>query len=105
LRRGEVWWAELEGDAGFRPVAIVSRSDLIAARRNITIAEVTRVVRRIASEVALSRADGMPSECVINTDNLHTVPKDCLRERITTLRSEQEFALANSLRYSLGLDW
>lgn len=75
MQRGEIWWAELEGDAGYRPVVIVSRSDEITNCRNLTIAEVTRVVRRIPAEVALSRADGMPTDCVINADNLHTIPK------------------------------
>jgi len=105
VTRGEVWWAELEGDAGFRPVAIVSRSDAIGKRRNLTIAEVTRVVRRIASEVPLLIADGMPADCVINTDNLHTIPKDRLRERIMVVTADQQFALSSALRYSLELDW
>lgn len=105
MDRGEIWWAELDGDAGYRPVAIVSRSDAIANRRNLTIAEVTRVVRRIPSEVPLSRADGMPSDCVINTDSLHTIPKDHLRERITLLSTDRLFAMGNALRYSLELDW
>jgi mRNA interferase MazF len=86
-------------------VSIVSRSDAIANRRNVTVAEVTRVVRHIASEVPLSRVDGMPSDCVINTDNLHTIPKDRLRERIIALSAQRMFALGNSLRYSLELDW
>jgi mRNA interferase MazF len=86
-------------------VAIVSRSDAIAARRNITIAEVTRVVRRIPSEVPVSKQEGMPSDCVVNADNLHTIPKDRLRERIMMLRAESLFALNNALRHSLELDW
>jgi mRNA interferase MazF len=103
--RGEVWWTELEGDAGFRPVAIVSRSEAIERRQNVTIVEITRIVRSLPSKVALSRADGMPTECVINTDNLHTIPKASLRERITKLGSDHLFALSNSLKYSLELDW
>jgi mRNA interferase MazF len=103
--RGEIWWAELEGDAGFRPVVIVSRRDAVETRRNITIAEITRVVRKLPSEVPLTRADGMPSDCVINTDNLHTIPKDRLRERITILGDDRLFALNQALRHSLELDW
>jgi len=47
LTRGEIWWAELAGDAGFRPVVIVSASEALERRRNLTIAEVTRVVRSL----------------------------------------------------------
>jgi mRNA-degrading endonuclease toxin of MazEF toxin-antitoxin module len=54
VNRGEVWWAELAGDAGYRPVAIVSRAspDL---RRKIIVAEVTTVIRSLPSEVPLSQ--------------------------------------------------
>ncbi len=83
----------------------MSRSDAIPKRRNLTIAEVTRVIRRIPSEVPLSKAEGMPADCVINTDNLHTIPKDRLRERITALSAEKMFALFSALRYSLELEW
>jgi len=105
MRRGEVWWAELAGDAGFRPVVIVSCIDPTGARRNVTIAEGTRVMRRIPSEVPLTSADGMPTDCAINADNLHTIPMDRLRARIVALSDAQEFALARALRYSLGLEW
>ena len=105
MMRGEVWWAELAGDAGFRPVAIVSRAAGIDTRACITVAEVTRVVRRLPCEVPLDVADGMPVACVINTDNLHTIPKHRLRRRIAMLADERLFALTAALRYSLDIEW
>lgn len=105
MQRGDVWWAELEGDAGFRPVAIVSRSDAIPNRNNLTIAEITRTIRRRPSEVPLTRDEGMPTDCVVNTDNLHTIPKDRLRVHILSMGEEKQFALSAALRYSLELDW
>jgi mRNA interferase MazF len=105
VTRGEVWWAELAGDAGYRPVVIISRGDAIEQRRNVSIAEITRVVRSLPSEVLIHAADGMPSDCVINADNLHTIPKDRLRRRILALSGEQLFALGQALRYSLDLEW
>lgn len=73
-------------------------------RRNVTIAEVTRVVRSLSCEVPLTRVDGMPTECVVNTDNLHTIPLDRLRRLISTLSAEKLFALGQALRYSLDLE-
>ena len=105
MKRGEVWWAELAADAGFRPIAIVSRSAGLDRRTNITVAEVTRVVRGLPCEIALHVADGMPVDCVVNTDNLHTIPKERLRERIIALTEERLFALTQALRYSLDLEW
>jgi len=104
LTRGEVWWAELAGDAGFRPVVIVSDSNALQRRHNVTIAEVTRSVRSLPCEVPLSSSEGMPVDCVVNTDNLHTIPKDRLRQRITQLPGENLFRLDQALRYSLGIE-
>lgn len=78
--RGEVWWAELAGDAGFPPVVMVSRAEGLQTWVNVTVAEVTRVERSIPCEVHLSPTEGMPVQCVVNTDNLHTIPKDRLRQ-------------------------
>lgn len=105
MKRGEIWWAELAGDAGFRPIAILSRSDSIQGRYSITIAEVSRVIRSLPSEVPLFVDDGMPTNCVVNTNNIHTIPKDRLRQRITLLQAERIFALGQAIRYSLDLEW
>ena len=105
MTRGEIWWAELAGDAGYRPVMIVSRPEGLDRRRNVTIAEVTRVVRSLPCEVSLTRAEGMPTACVINTDNLHTIPQDRLRQLITALSDERVFELDQALHFSLGLEW
>lgn len=105
MTRGEIWWAELLGDAGFRPVAIVSRPEGLDQRDKVTIAEVTTVIRSLPCEVLLGESDGMPRQCVINTDNLHTVPKSHLVEHILALSDEQLYELESALRYSLGLEW
>jgi mRNA interferase MazF len=84
-------------------VVIISRDERLQHRRNVTIAEVTRVVRELPCEVPLSRNDGMPVDCVINTDNLHTIPQDQLRDVIVTLGAERLFQLNQSLEYSLDL--
>lgn len=40
----------------------------------------------------MQKADGMPVDCAINGDNLHTIPKSRSRERILALRPEQGHA-------------
>lgn len=102
--RGEVYWAELLGDAGFRPVVIISREETVARRQNVTVAEITRTIRRLPSEGPLSTDNGMPVACVVHTENIHTVPRDQIRTRITSLHGEVLFRLDQALRYSLALD-
>jgi mRNA interferase MazF len=33
----------------------------------------------------LTHLDGVPTDCVVNFDNVHTVPRDSLRRRVATL--------------------
>jgi len=104
VRRGEIWWAALPEPAGRRPVVLVSRDAAYAVRAAITVVGLSTRVRGIASEVALSKRDGLPRACVANADNLATIPKSWLRERITALAPTKQAALDAALRFSLGLD-
>jgi mRNA interferase MazF len=37
------------------------------------------------SELALTKADGVTTESVVNFDNIHTIPRSTFRRRVTTL--------------------
>lgn len=39
----------------------------------------------LASELARTRADGMPTDCVVNFDNIHTIGREIFRRRVTAL--------------------
>lgn len=103
MRRGEIWWARLALPAGRRPVALVSRGAAYLIRSSVTVAEVSTVVRAIPSEVTLGTRDGMPRPCVINTDNLVTIPKALLESHIVSLSKTKLKQLDAALQFSLGL--
>ena len=103
MRRGEVWWARLALPAGRRPVVLVSRDAAYRIRRSVTVAEVSTVIRAIPSEVSLGTRDGMPRPCVINTDNLVTIPRTLLESHIASLVATKLEQLDEALRFSLGL--
>ncbi len=103
MRRGEVWWANLPAPAGRRPVLLLSRNAAYRARTNVTVAAVTRTIRGIPSEVRLGPDDGMPTECVVNLDDILTIPKALLSERITSLSPEKLALAADAIRFSLDL--
>jgi mRNA interferase MazF len=67
------------------------------------VAEVTRTVRHIDSEVALSTADGLAKDCVVNCDVLLTVPKVRFLNQITTLSASKMADVERSLKFSLEL--
>ena len=103
MERGDVFWANLPGPAGTRPVVIVSRSEAIQVRTLVTIAPVTKTIRRIASEVPLGREQGLRVRSVANCDSLKTVSKRRLTKRIGSLDSHKLVALDDALRYALGI--
>ena len=84
MNRGEVWWAEVP-ETGRRPFLIMTRDAAIAVLHSVLAAPVTKTVRGIPTELALTEEDGMPQECAATFDNLRVVPKAYLVDRITQL--------------------
>lgn len=104
MKRGEVWWAELGPPAGRRPVVLLSRDEAYAVRLLVIVAPITTRMRRIPSEVVLGPDDGMPRDCVANLDTMTTVPKDCLRSRLTSLSSQKLKEMEAAIHFALGLE-
>lgn len=104
MKRGEIWWAELEPPAGRRPVVLLSRDEAYAVRSLIIVAPITTRIRHIASEVLLGTDDGMTRDCVANLDTITTIPKDCLRDRLTSLSPQKLKEVETAIHFALGLD-
>jgi mRNA interferase MazF len=103
MHRGEVWWTELPQPIGKRPVLLLSRDAAYSVRTSVTVAVITRTIRNIPVEVLLGQEDGMPTECVVNLDNILTIPKSRLTERVTTLSAEKMTAVAKAIVFALDL--
>jgi mRNA interferase MazF len=103
MRRGEVWWAQLPQPTGRRPVLLLSRDAAYGVRTSVTVAIVTRTIRNIPVEVPLGKEDGMPTSCVVNLDDILTIPKSRLAERMATLSPEKMAAVAKAIVFALDL--
>ena len=103
MRRGEVWWADPPPPVGRRPVVLLSRDVAYRVRTSITVALVTRVARSIPVEVPLGPEDGMPQKCVVNLDDILTIPKARLAARITALSPQKMTAVARAVIFALDL--
>lgn len=103
MKRGEVWWAELDPPTGRRPVILLSRDEAYAIRALVIVAPVTTRIRGIPSEVSLGPEDGLPKACVVNLDTISTIAKASLSERLTSLSAEKLQAVDEALHFSLGL--
>ena len=104
MRRGEIYWADLGPGFGRRPAVILTRTAAIPVLRSVTVAPVTRRIRGIASEVALGRDDGLPTECVATCDNILTIRQDVLDATpVGRLGPAKAAALDASLRFALEI--
>jgi mRNA interferase MazF len=84
MRRNEIWFAATPG--GDRPVLVLTRDPLADHLGSVVVAALTRTIRGVASELPLSpEGDGVPSPCAVSFDNLHTLPRDVFRRRVTQL--------------------
>lgn len=100
LQRGDVcWW---EGAGGRRPAVVLTRNSAIPLLSRVVVAPASRTIRGVPSEIRLSVADGMKSDCVLSLDNVRVVPKRALKGRITSLSPERLDELCEALRFSLG---
>src|SRR3990172_13236764 len=104
MQRGEVWWAALPEPIGTRPVLLLSRDRAYQVRRSITVALITTTVRSIPVEVPLGPEDGMPRTCVVNCDELHTVARSVLTDRLTGLSGEKIVAVGAAVRFAVVLE-
>ncbi len=84
MQRGEVWFAATPG--GDRPVLVLTRDPVADRVGSVVVAALTRTRRGLVSELELTKvADGVPSDCVVNFDNVHTLERSLFRRRIAVL--------------------
>ena len=104
LARNDVYWADVGGDAGRRPVVVLTRDAAAAVLDSVTVAPVTRTIRGIRSEILLGPDNGLPTECVANCDHLMTIRTDRLdAEPVGALTLVQRTELDRALRYALDI--
>lgn len=103
MNRGEVWWYELP-DGGRRPGLILTRQAAIPVLNAVLVAPATRTIRGIPTELRLGPKDGMPADCALSFDNLLTVSKALLTERITRLSVARVAEVCVALNAATGCD-
>jgi len=84
VNRGDICWYTFKAPDKRRPVLILTRDSAIAVLNSVTVAPITSTIRSIPSEVVLTKDDGMPDACAANFDNLQTVPKSNVGNRIAS---------------------
>jgi mRNA interferase MazF len=101
MQRGEIWFAATPG--GDRPVLILTRDPVADRIGSLVVAVLTRTQRGLVSELELTPSgDDVPSDCVVNFDNLHTLPRETFRRRVTVLSTSRMAQACRALRDATG---
>jgi len=101
VKRGEVWFAATPG--GDRPVLVLTRDPIAGRIQAVVVAALTRTQRKLVSELQLTAVgDGLPTDCVVNFDNVHTVPRSAFRRRVTLLSEVRMAEACRTLRDANG---
>lgn len=64
---------------------ILTRDSVLEYLGETTVAPITSTVRGIASEVPITKADGMRMDCAVNLDHVQTVSRERLGALVTRL--------------------
>ena len=83
---------------------LVLTRDPVADRiGSVVVATLTKTVRGLVSELELTaRDDGVPTDCAVNFDNLHTIPRDAFRRRVVQLSPARMSQACQRLRDATG---
>jgi mRNA interferase MazF len=101
MQRGEIWFAATPG--GDRPVLVLTRDPLADRIGSVVVAALTRTRRGLVSELELTpRDDRVPSDCVVNFDNVHTISRQTFRRRVTSLSPARMAQACRTLRDAVG---
>ncbi|MDE0170883.1 MAG: type II toxin-antitoxin system PemK/MazF family toxin [bacterium] len=101
MRQGEVWFAATPG--GDHPVLILTRDPVAARIGFVVVAALTRSRRGLVSELFLTaQRDGVPTDCVVNFDNIHTIPRSSFRRLVLKSRPGRIVEACRVLRDATG---
>jgi mRNA interferase MazF len=103
MKHGEIRWYKFLSPDKKRPVLILTRDSVIEYLGEVTIAPITTTIRNIPSEVFLSKAEGVPQECAVNSDHLQTVSKGKIGALITSLTPSKMADVGRAIRFALDI--
>jgi mRNA interferase MazF len=84
-------------------VLVLTRDPVAERIGAVVVAALTRTRRGLVSELVLTKVDdGVPTDCVVNFDNVHTIPRGTFRHKVTLLRPPRMAEACRVLQAATG---
>ena len=107
IRRGEVWWADLEEPRGVAPVVVLQSDDFNRSRIGTVVALAVssklRLLDAPGNVLLMSRSSGLLKDSVANVSQVVTIDREMLTERAGKLDPGTMLAIGRGVRLVLGL--
>ena len=94
MQRGEIWFAAMSG--GARSVPVLTCDPVADHIGSVVVAALTRTRRGLVPEL------GVPTDSVVNFDNIHTVPRGRFRRKVATLPTARMAEACRVLQAATG---
>ncbi len=104
MNRGDIWLIDLGGKGGKRPVLIITRQNVLEYLNKVTVVEITTKGKGYPTEVFIGQKGNLALPSFVQTDNIHTIPKNRLMKYIGTLDSEAMSEVSVKLALALELE-
>ncbi len=96
-----IWLARMDKT---RPVLVLTREEVRAVRRFVTVAPITSTVRGLRSEVRVDRGNGLDHDSAVNLDSIVTIEREALVRPIGALLGAQELDLTRAFHEAFDLE-
>jgi mRNA-degrading endonuclease toxin of MazEF toxin-antitoxin module len=104
MNRGDIWMIDFGGKIGMRPVVILTRQNVLPYLNKVSVAEITSKGKGYPTEVFIGQKANLPKPSFVQTDNIHTIPKDKLAKYIGTLDEMTMRDISKKVIIALGLE-
>ena len=104
MNRGDIWLVNLGGKTGKRPAVILTRQNVLEYLNKVTVAEVTTKGKGYPTEVFIDQKANLSKASFVQTDNIHTVPKQLLVKYIGTVNPETLKEVSRKVILALELE-
>jgi mRNA interferase MazF len=104
LRRGEIRWYTFGLPDKWRPVLVLTRSEVISQLNELIVVPATRTIRGLTSEVILTSDDGMPTTCALNFDHVSLAQRTRIGSLLCVLPEARWGDVRRALLVACGFD-